>query len=72
MCHTRATALRAKKRNSSRQVGPNPLYLSPGPSIHSNLHVQLLLQPDSIDFGSPIQPPPPPIQATLETHPEPP
>ena len=76
--YTRATALRIKKRNSLYQIGPNPLYLPPRLYIYSNLYVQLLLRPDSIDFGLPtqptlllLQPPPLPIQATLETYLEP-
>ena len=68
-----------RKHNSSCQIGPDPPYLPPRPSIHSNLHVQLPLRPDSIVFRPPIQPtppllllPPPSIQTTPKTRPEPP
>ena len=78
VCHTRTAVLRAKKRNGSCQIGPNPPYLSPKLSIYSNLYVQLLLRPDSIVFGLPIQLtplllllPPPSIQTTPQTRLEP-
>ena len=77
--HTRATTLHARKHNSSRQIGPDPPYLPPRLSIHSNPHVQLPLRPDSIVFRPPIHPTPPllllsppPIQTTPETRLEPP